>query len=766
MRDIIDTPPSGASSSSPSTTPFDPQKLAGAAIDMAKTFDFRRYVYLIARRLWILLFCFAGAVGIMLFNMARQEPTFQTEARIQLTQPGGIPSNLLPKDMETVLGDYLSTQRQLILSRPVIALAKQKLGLTPAEFGQRYSGVEVKPLWQTAILYIRVSGKEPAFCADYANAIADAFVEYKSSERADSSQGTIVNLSQQADRLSSELTRMENDVLAFVRDNSVVGIEERGNVAAELLGNLSKQSAEFKTQRMLLEAQQPLLAQASDDAILTTLGYGISLPPTPESVGGPSPSPDGNAPGALEDSAENLIEHGIVQQANWYGLKRENAVLEAQLATYRKKYKDAHPVIQETLRKLQENEDALKVETQFALKQYYSQLEALTIKERAAKRVEQAWEEEALQIDRKQKEYESLIRNLKRSQGLYDLIFNRLKEIDISAGIQLESVRIIERALVPSAPVNPQNMQSLFLAAIIGLALGIGIIFLLDFMDDSIRYPEEATRILGAPFLGLIPTANWPKTDESSYLIHNVDASSGFAEAYRNVRSAILLNPAGKSLKTLCLTSAVPQEGKTTTSVNLAICFAQAGSKVLLVDADLHRGELHQRFHVNAGWGLTDILRGTRTAEEVTQQIAEVPHLDFIGTGAFPENAAELVMQPTMSKFLKEAEKRYDLVILDAPPVMVISESTVLASLADAVLFVVWSGRTSRKLVQTSVRQLLARGANILGVILNNLDLSRMSNYGYSSYYQYYGYDYRYASNRSSNSPKAAPAGGKPPEGT
>jgi capsular exopolysaccharide synthesis family protein len=761
MRDIIDTPPSG--DTSPSAPPFNPQKLAGAAVDMAKTFDFRRYVYLIARRLWILLVCFAGAVGIMLFNMARQEPTFQAEARIQLTQPGGIPANLLPKEKESVLGDYLYTQRQLILSRPVITLAKEKLGLSPAEFGQRYSGLDVQPLWQTAILYIRVSGTEPQFCADYANAVADAFVEYKSSERADSSQGTIVNLSQQADRLSSELTKMENDVLAFVRDNSVVGIEERGNVAAELLGNLSKQSAEFKTQRMLLEAQQPLLAQASDDAILTTLGYGISLPPAPEN--GPTPPADGNTPGALEDSAENLIEHGIVQQANWYGLKRENAVLEAQLATYRKKYKDAHPIIQETLRKLQENEDALKVETQFALKQYYSQLEALTIKERAAKRVEQAWEEEALQIDRKQKEYESLMRNLKRSQGLYDLIFNRLKEIDISTGIQLESVRIIERALVPSSPVNPQNMQSLFLAAIIGLALGIGIIFLLDFMDDSIRYPEEAARILGAPFLGLIPTANWPKTDESSYLIHNVDATSGFAEAYRNVRSAILLNPAGKSLKTLCLTSAVPQEGKTTTSVNLAICFAQAGNKVLLVDADLHRGELHQRFHVNAGWGLTDILRGTRTAEEVTQQIAEVPHLDFIGTGAFPENAAELVMQPTMSKFLKEAEKRYDLVILDAPPVMVISESTVLASLADAVLFVVWSGRTSRKLVQTSVRQLLARGANILGVILNNLDLSRMSNYGYSSYYHYYGYDYRYASNRSSNPPKAAPADGKKSEG-
>ncbi|MGD9613361.1 MAG: polysaccharide biosynthesis tyrosine autokinase, partial [Kiritimatiellia bacterium] len=441
--------------------------------------------------------------------------------------------------------------------------------------------------------------------------------------------------------------------------------------------------------------------------------------------------------------AESLLEHGVVAPPHWDALKRENAFLEAQLIAYRKKYKDEHPLIQETQQKLRQNEDALKVEIQFALKQYYSQLEALGIKEKAARQVEQEWEEQALEIDRKQKEYEGLQRNLGRLQGLYDLIFNRLQEVDISAGIQMESVRILERAIAPGGPLKPRNLQSLFLAALIGLAIGVGLIFALEFMDDSIRFPEEVVRSLGTPFLGLVPTAHWKQADDASYWLGNVDPSSGFAEAYRNIRSALLLNPSGKPFRTLTVISAVPKEGKTTTSANLATSFAQTGHKVLLVDADLHRGGVHRFFGLQAGRGLTEILTGRATMDQVVQRTA-VEGLDVIGTGAFPENPAELVLRREMKEFMALAAERYDLVILDAPPTLAVSESAVIASQTDGVLLVIWGGRTSRKLVVAAVRQLLSRGANLLGFVLNNLDLARMGTYGASGYYHYYGYDYRY----------------------
>ena len=651
-----------------------------------------------------------------------------------------MPASLQQRDMETILGDYAQTQRNVILSRDVIRLAREKLGLSPQEFNAKFKSLAVNPVWQTAIISISVNGLEPAFCADYANAIADAYVEYKSEERSGSSQNTVDNLSKQASELLEKITKIEDDLLAFVRENSVVGIQERGNVAANLLAQLSKQSAEYRTQRMLLEAQQPLLTQAPDEVVLATLEYGLPSPPVEASKAAAAPAV---GEGPSPEGAESLIEHGVVAPPQWDTLKRENAILEAQLVSYRKKYKDEHPLIQETQQKLQENEDALKVEIQFALKQYYSQLEALNIKEKAARQVEQEWEEQALEIDRKQKEYEGRQRNLTRLQGLYDLIFNRLQEIDISAGIQTESVKILERAVAPGSPLKPRNLQSLFLAALIGLAIGIGLIFALEFMDDSIRYPEEVARSLGTTFLGLVPTAHWKQVDESSYWLGNVDSSSGFAEAYRNIRSALLLNPSGRPFRTLTVISSVPKEGKTTTSVNLATCFAQTGHKVLMVDADLHRGGLHRFFGLQAGRGLSEILTGHSKMSQVLQHTS-VEGLDMIGTGAFPDNPAELVLRREMKEFIAEAAEQYDLVILDAPPALAVSESTVIASQTDGVLLVVWGGRTSRKLVVAAVRQLLSRGANLLGCVLNNLDLARMGNYGYSSYYHYYGYDYRY----------------------
>ncbi len=702
----------------------------------AKGLDLRKYFYIIAKRLWLLLLCFMTAIVIMLVMMARQVPEYKATAKLHLTRSVGLPSNLQQQDVATILGDYAQTQRGIILSRDVLDRARARLGLTPQEFGARHRSLSVQPIWQTAIMNISVTGLEPAFCADYANAIAEAYVEFKAEELSGSSQNTVVVLSQQANRLAEEIARMEGDVLAFVRENSVIGIQERGNIAASLLAKLSKQAAEFRTERMLLEAQQPLLAQASDEVVLATLEYGIPPPVATEgSTGG-----DGEV---SAESAEALIEHGLAAPPQWNALKRENAILEARLISYRKKYKDAHPLIQETLRKLQQNEEAIKVEIQFSLKQYYSQLEALNIKEKAASRVEQQWEEQALEIDRKQKEYEGLQRNLSRLQRLYDLIFNRLQEVDISAGIQMESVRILERALVPGGPVKPRNLQSLFLAALIGLGVGIGLIFALEFMDDSVRYPEEISRTFGVPCLGLVPTAHWKQDGEDAYWVGKVDPSSGFAEAYRNIRSALLLRPDGQPFRTLTVTSSVPKEGKTTTSANLATSFAQTGQRVLLVDADLHRGGIHRFFGLQAGRGLTEILRGQAALADVLQPTS-VPGLDFIGTGSFPDNPSELVLGPSMQIFLKQASAGYDLVILDAPPVLAVSESTVIASQTDGTLLTVWSGRTSRKLVQVAVRQLLSRGAHLAGCILNNLDLTRLGTYGAYSYYHYYGYDYRY----------------------
>ena len=502
---------------------------------------------------------------------------------------------------------------------------------------------------------------------------------------------------------------------------------------------------------------------ASPEIVLATLDYGLSAQAlaTPATAEAAATADGASGADTLADNVENLIDHGLIQPPNWEKLKRENALLEAQLVSYRKKWLDDHPYIQQTLEKLRANEEAMDVETQFALKQYRAKLEALSIKEKAAKRVESEWEEEALEIERKKTEYEGLQRKLDRAQRLYDLILNRLQEVDISAGIQLESVRILERALVPGSMNNPRNLQGLFLAAIIGLGIGIALIVLLDFMDDSIRIPEDAVKALDVPFLGLVPMAHWKRDENESYWIGKVDPSSGFAEAYRNIRSAILLSPGDPAPRIYSVISSVPKEGKTTTCANLGTCFAQTGRKILLVDMDLHRGSLHHPFGLQAGLGIADVLAGKATFDAVVQHTG-VPGLDLVATGSFPENPAELVLRPAMQQFLREAAEKYDLVFMDAPPVLAVSESTVIGSIADAAILVVHGGRTSRKLVKMSVRQLETRGTRIAGLVINSLDMMHAAHYGYSSYYApYYTYDYRYEeedAESSASSPSAKKA--------
>jgi len=424
-------------------------------------------------------------------------------------------------------------------------------------------------------------------------------------------------------------------------------------------------------------------------------------------------------------------------------LKRKKARKLAQVEILRTRFRDAHPKMKKILREIEELDTALNVELQFVLQQYNTRLKSLEIKEKTAHLIEKEWEDEAIEVAKKADEYNNLKRNVGRLQGLYNLVFNRLKEVDISIGIEPESVRIMERARPAGAPMTPRKLQNIFIAALIGLGIGLGLVFGLEYIDDSLRYPDEVTKGLGLPFFGVIPAASWDPDDLSTHILSNFDQKSGLAEAYRNIRSSLLFSGAADAIKTLVVTSAVPREGKTTTSLNLAVSLAQAGTRVLLVDADMRRGELHKFFGLDAGRGLSDVLTG-QTKPESAIQHTRLANLDLIATGPFPPNPAELVLRPEMGSFMEYAKRTYDRIIFDCPPLMAVSEAGITCSLVDGVIFVVWAGQTSRKLAQLAVQVLRERGSVILGCVLNNLEFGRVGYYYYSTYYGYYDYEYRY----------------------
>ncbi len=707
-----------------------------------KTFsitDLKQYFHIVVKRIWLVALCFVISLTVAVVMMVKQVPMYSCRATLLMSR--GLP--VAGKMEIEPLGEYIDTQQLIINSSLLIGRARERLNRPSAEFG-KIAGIAVFPLGHTAFMAIQVESYDSVLGAEMANALAEEYIDFKAEERMDTSQATVISLTQQANRIHEELKKADDRALAFARENSIIAIQEQGNIAAQYLGNLSARAAEYRTERMFLEAQQPLLAQASDEAVLTALA---PSPVMPGGLGRLSISSLGGAETNREQSAsqdgEELVQYGVVVQGGWETLKRQKALLEARLVEYRKRFKDAHPLVQETLKKLEETQQSLDVELQFALRQYYSQLESLSIKEQAARRVEQEWEEQALDISKKSQEYRSIQRNVERLQALYDVVFNRLKEIDISFGIEPESVRIMERATPSSSPVTPRRMQSIFLAAIIGLGIGLALVFGLEYMDDSFRFPEEITQILGLPFYGLVPAASWDPDDLRSHVLANVDQKSGLAEAYRSIRSSLLFGAAEDNVKVLALTSAVPKEGKTTTCLNLAVSLAQAGSRILLVDGDLRRGELHKYFGLEGGRGFSDILIGQAKPEAVIQRTG-IPNLDMVATGPFPPNPAEIVLRSELQSFLEYAKRGYDRIILDCPPVMAVSEAGILASMAEGVVVVIWSGQTSRKLVMLAIQQLRERGAKILGCVLNNLDFQRVGYYYYSTYYGYYDYDDRY----------------------
>ena len=739
MKKMID-PPVAQSPVTPvaPTAPLPPSNRGMSVVDI------KQYFHIVVKRIWLVALCFVISITITVVNLSRQIPIYRSSATLLLSRGLPIPDRVRQRELE-MMGDVIKTDAKIIQSSAILSLARERVNRPAEEIASKLVRITVWPQPDTALIYITVEATEAQFAANFANAIGEAYLEFKAEQRMETSQSTVISLTQQANRLREDLKRAEDRLVLYKKENTVAAISERGNIAEQTLASLFVRSANYRTERMILQAQQPMLAQASDEIVLQTLASPMmrleSMMQAPLAMVAGSSSSTGQI--MLSQGPASLLDRGVVEKGGWENLKRNKSLLEARLADARQDYRDEHPLVQDLLRQIREAQSAIDQEVQFALQDFYAQLESLKLKEQAVNRAQAEWEGEALEASRKADEYANLQREVARLMSLYDLVFSRLKEVDISIGIEPETIRLIERAVPSGGPITPRKIQSIFLAAFIGLGIGIGLVFGLEFIDDSIRYPEDVARDLNIPFLGVIPAANWDPDDLHTHLLTNMDQKSGLSEAYRNVRSALLFSSGPKAPRTIGITSAVPKEGKTTTSLNISVSLAQAGQRVLLVDADLRRGEVHKFFGLEGGRGLADVLAGTAKPESVIQRTG-LPNLDMVATGPFPSNPAELMLRTEFNSFVEYARRAYDRIVFDCPPVMAVSEAGILASLVDGVVMVVWAGQTSRKLAQLSLQVLRQRGANMLGCVLNNLEFGRVGYYYYSTYYGYYDYDYRY----------------------
>ncbi len=724
--------------------------------------DLKPFLFIAIRRIWLIALCFVIAITITLIVLSRQEPVFRSQATIFLSQPPDMPRQLQTADRQPLDGSYMETQVMLMRQGRVLQQARQRLNVAPAEVQQKVRRIDINPDRRSSFIHVAVESLDAQLAADYANAIAQAYLDFKAEERMTSSQSTVVSLTQHLNRVQEELRRAENAVAEFERTHRFLGMGARRNVASQHIEQLLTQAYRLRNQRMMLEAQHVLLTDQDTGVVLQTLASPFAMASLLGGVSDlpPAAAPEGREGGAATVQAqgvEGLIERGLVDRPNWPDLMYRRAVLESSLADMRTRFQDAHPNVRRAINELRELDRRIEMEKQFAMRAFVSRLESLTIQERAATRVSSAWEEEATENAVLAGEYDTLQARVRRLISLQSTIENRLNEVDITIGVEPENIQITQDASPSRTPMTPPHVRSLFMGALLGLGVGLGLVFGLEFLDSSVRYPEEVKERLGVPFLGVIPAADWDQDDLRSHLIVRTDQKGGVVEAYRNLRSSIMFSLAKTPQeRVLAVISAVPLEGKTTTALNLAASLAQAGNRVLLVDADMRRGQLHKFFGLEGGKGLADVLTGQTKPESAVQRTG-LEGLDLVATGPFPPNPAELILRKELSGFMDYARRTYDWIVMDCPPVMAVSESANIAALADHTLYVAWAGQTAKKLCQQSLQILRERGARILGCVLNNLELGRAGYYYYYYYSSYYGeYDDYYDTGSRRTARKAA----------
>jgi succinoglycan biosynthesis transport protein ExoP len=364
---------------------------------------------------------------------------------------------------------------------------------------------------------------------------------------------------------------------------------------------------------------------------------------------------------------------------------------------------------------------------------------------------------EASSFNSKLVEYSLLRRDYETNQQLYEGLLQRLKEAGISSGLRSSNIHVVDRARPPINPVRPRKSLNLMLSLIVGLALGCALALFNEYLDNSVKIPEDVEQLVNLPVLGIIPAVSsvmsyaarrkpLPRaaasTGMTSELATVAQPQSVVSEAYRALRTSILLSTSRHAPQLILISSGQPREGKTTTALNLAITLAQRGDRVVLIDTDLRRPRIHRSFQLTNDRGLSTFLTSQATPEELPRPVRQVPNLFVITSGPTPPNPAELLSSEPLEALFAELRRHFDFIVLDSPPAISVADSMILAAHADGVMLVVHGGVTTRETLKHTTKLMSSVNARVLGIVLNNVDV-RSVDYKYY-YMNYYGDYYRH----------------------
>lgn len=592
----------------------------------------------------------------------------------------------------------------------------RRFGIEPRGVDTYLGSLKIQPVRRTSLVKISFSTPDKALSARLANAHAEAYSRYGVDLRSKANSEALSFLEGKLLDLKERVEKSEVALNSYRRDKGIISIDDKGSLVLDRLGDLNKGLTRAEAKRIALEAQVRVIRKGSYD----------TLPA--------------------------IINSPLIQN-----LKTQLAELEGKYAKLASEFKPGYPALDKLRFQVKETRRRLSREMRNEVKGITSSYAAVKLNEKKLRAKLEEQKRAALGLKDSAVEYAILAREVDTNRQLYDSVLQRMKEMGVAAEVRGSNVSVIDRAEPPLVPSSPRKARSLVLALILGLTGGTGLAFFLDHLDNTLT-PEKVEPYLHVPSLGVVP--DFLKVAGGSYgygrkarghiteqpsksgngaagkdLVVSQHPLSIVSESYRAIRTAIMLSQAGGPPKSILFASAASNEGKTTTTVNTSIVFAQMGFRVLVLDADLRRPSCHRLLGMSNGIGLTELLTGRMDLENMVTRSTPTENLFFISSGTIPPNPAELLGSRRMHEILVGLQKRFDCVLIDSSPLMPVSDALLMATLVDGVLLVVDGPKTPKQAVRDVRSRLLSAHAKILGVVLNRVNLHRGD---YPYYYRYY----------------------------
>ena len=702
------------------------------------------YLRTLQKRKWLVFASTIIVTVVVALGTLRMTPLYEAVGRVAINREN--PDILGFKDNPNVAPEAwdteLDTQVKILQSDTLALHAARQLqqnGLIPAEatagavsfnarddaahqarlLGIVQGGLLVSVIPKTRIIEIRYMHPDKRFAATVVNTLINTYIEQNFKTKYESTMQASDWLSKQLAELQIKVESSQQKLVDYQKNAGIVGIDEKQNIITEKLDDLNRQ-----------------LTAAEADRIQKEATYRLANSGNPDLVPGSAPN-------------------GVLEK-----LRGQEADLRLQYAQATVQFGPHYPKVVELNNQLKQVQAAIQAENKKAVERVQNEYLAAVQREKMLRVAFDEQKREANRLNESAIQFNLLKRDLETNRQLYEGLLQKLKEAGISASLKSSNLRIVDLARTPLAPARPNVPLNIAVGFFVGLLGGVGLAFVLEALDNTIHTPEEAQMISACPTLAMIPLDAMPQVDGRNHkrkklpqrfepnhgsvgLTVHSRPKSQMAEAYRSLRTSLLLSSAGGPPKVVLITSALPQEGKTTTSLNCALSLAQRGGRVLLVDADLRRPGIHKTIGIPSGVGLSTLLAGNGSWEEMLKPSPQLPNLFVLPAGPPPPNSAELLGSPQMRELIMQWRESFEHVVIDTPPALTVTDAVLLSIQADAVLLVVRSGQTPKDALRRA-RELLAHvNATLTGVVVNAVDL-RSPDY----YYYYYGgkYGYKYGS--------------------